>query len=398
MGHVMSKPDIIVVGAGVFGLTAALSLAERGHQVQVLDPGPIPHPLASSTDISKVVRSDYGPDRQYARLAELARAGWKVWNESLFERELYHEVGVLLLSAKPMAPGSFEYESFQVMSGFRQDLMRLNADQIASLFQMWRKSGYVDGYLNPGAGYVESGNVVAALAQRASKLGIRLEQGVKVVKINQKAGRVGNLLDEAGNSYEAERVLVAAGAWTPGLVPSLKDKMKIVGQPVFHLSPAHPEPFEARQFPVFTADVSETGWYGFPYHPHERVVKLGNHGAGTLIHPDNGDRVVSNGVRNELRRFLSRRLPALADARTVYTRLCLYCDTIDEHFWIGEEPDVSGLFVAAGGSGHGFKFAPVLGGLIADAVERIENPELTRFGWREFRVNAAGEEAARFHG
>jgi glycine/D-amino acid oxidase-like deaminating enzyme len=74
----------IVVGAGVFGLSAALELRARGFGVTLLDPGPIPHPLAASTDISKVVRIEYGADALYSQLAEEAREGWLAWNRDLF--------------------------------------------------------------------------------------------------------------------------------------------------------------------------------------------------------------------------------------------------------------------------------------------------------------------------
>ncbi|MEZ4518282.1 MAG: FAD-dependent oxidoreductase [Chloroflexota bacterium] len=99
-----------------------------------------------------------------------------------------------------------------------------------------------------------------------------------------------------------------------------------------------------------------------------------------------------------LRTFLENTFPALVDAPIVYTRRCLYCDTRDEHFWIDRHPEVEGLTVATGGSGHGFKFAPVLGDLIADAAESLPNPWLEKFRWRDLSDRAGGEEAARFHG
>src|SRR6185437_9008873 len=85
---------VAVVGAGIFGVTAALALRRRGHTVSLFDPGPLPHPLAESTDISKIVRLDYGPDDVYLALMESALEGWRRWNEDLGE-PLFHEVGVL---------------------------------------------------------------------------------------------------------------------------------------------------------------------------------------------------------------------------------------------------------------------------------------------------------------
>ena len=91
----------------------------------------------------------------------------------------------------------------------------------------------------------------------------------------------------------------------------------------------------------------------------------------------------------QFRRFLRESLPALASAPIATTRLCLYCDTFDGSFWIDHHPQRPGLVIAAGDSGHAFKFAPVLGGVIADAVERKSNRFLERYAWRELMAKVA---------
>ena len=121
-------------------------------------------------------------------------------------------------------------------------------------------------------------------------------------------------------------------------------------------------------------------------------MKIGHHGAGRRIDPD-APRLVLPSEVARARKFLRERLPALADARIRGTRLCLYCDTFDGDFWIDHDPRRRGLIVAAGDSGHGFKFAPVLGPLIADIVERAPNPWAGRFRWRARERDA--REAAR---
>ncbi|HEX9659580.1 MAG TPA: FAD-dependent oxidoreductase, partial [Rhodothermales bacterium] len=105
---------ILIVGGGIFGITAAIELNRRGYDVRVVDPGPIPHPLAASTDISKVVRMEYGKDRQYMEMVEHAIPGWRQWNVT-FGAPLYHETGVTMLTREEMRPGGFEYESFQAL-------------------------------------------------------------------------------------------------------------------------------------------------------------------------------------------------------------------------------------------------------------------------------------------
>src|SRR5258705_13234912 len=103
---------VLVLGAGVFGLSAARELALRGHSVRLLDPGPLPHPLAASTDISKLVRMDYGSDDDYTRLAAEALPIWREWNRT-FGETLFHETGLLFVTGAPLEERPFERESFR---------------------------------------------------------------------------------------------------------------------------------------------------------------------------------------------------------------------------------------------------------------------------------------------
>jgi glycine/D-amino acid oxidase-like deaminating enzyme len=389
------KAELLVIGAGVFGLTAAVELKKRGYGVHVLDPGPLPHPLAASTDISKVVRLEYGADEEYLSLAEKARSGWLEWNAA-FGEELYHEVGLTMLTRTPMAPGGLEYESYQRLTKRGYGLQRLNQAEIARRFPVWESSAYVDGYFNPYGGSAESGRVIESLVRLARERSVQISTGTKAGQFVEQGGQVSGVLSESGERFEGDHVLVAAGSWTQTLVPELKAVMHSVGQPIFHLRPANPELFSPPEFTVFSADVSSTGWYGFPLHPREGVIKIAGHGAGKQMHPESGERVVSEEDEMRLREFLATSLPALAEAPIVKTRLCLYCDTLDEHFWIARHPARRGLTVAAGGSGHAFKFAPVLGSIIADAVEAKPNPILAKFAWRTLPRDTIGQEATRY--
>ena len=379
--------QVAIAGGGIFGATGALELARRGHRVTLVDPGPLPHPLAESTDISKVVRLDYGGDVEYTLLAERALDGWRAWNRS--GDPLFHETGVMFLSRDPMSPGGFEHDSFALLTRRGHRLERLDGAAVARRFPAYRAGSFTDGYFNPQGGWVEASRVVERVLAEAIALGVEVRTGCPA----RAAGDDGSLVLADGTAIEADQVLVAAGAWTPLLCPELAGALRPVGQAVFHLRPDDPRDFAAHRFPVFGADIARTGFYGFPL--TGGVVKIGHHGPGVATEMQSDAREVPAAVEADLRALLADALPGLAAADIVHRRLCVYCDTADEHFWIARSPDRPRLTVATGGSGHAFKFAPVLGGLVADAVLGL--PVSERFRWRPDR-RASGEEAARFRG
>jgi glycine/D-amino acid oxidase-like deaminating enzyme len=392
-----STYDILVIGAGICGVTAALELRARGHSVALIDPGPLPHPLAASTDISKAVRMDYGADEHYMQMGEVAREGWLRWNAE-WDEPLYHEIGMFFLTRAPMAPGGFEYESYQLLLKRGHKPERLSSDDIARRFPAWNSQVYVDGFLDHEGGYAESGRVVETLIRQAERAGVALHPGQEVTGLIEAENRVIGAATRAGNSFHAGQVVLAVGAWTPVLVPEMASVFRPVGHPVFHVKVDNPDWFTPPQFGVFAADIARTGWYGFPLHPRQGVVKIANHGVGLRLHPVHDERVVTQADEQAFRAFLAESFPSIADAPIVYTRRCLYCDTPDEHFWIGGDGWRTGLTIAAGDSGHGFKFAPLWGGWIADAVEGKPNPHLAKFQPRTFGQETAGQEAARYHG
>lgn len=391
----MAAPHIVVVGAGVFGLTAAIELVLRGSDVTLVDPGPIPHPLAESTDISKAVRMDYGKDELYAAEMEIALDGWRAWN-ARWTAPLFHEAGVTYLCRSPMRPGGFEHDSYEVLRRRGHHPERLDSRAIKARFPAWNSELYVDGYYNAEGGYAESGKVISALARDALAGGVTLVEGFRFARLLEHASRVVGIADVSGAEIRADRVVVAAGGWTPYLLPHLAPHLRTVGQPVFHLAPRDVALFSPERFPTFGADIAETGYYGFPANA-QGIVKVANHGPGRAMTPDDA-RTVTRSEEEGLREFLRVTFPLLADAPLAGTRVCVYCDTRDEHFLIAPDPEFRGLIVATGGSGHAFKFAPRLGKWIADAVEGAPNPVRERFRWRPDLPTARGEEAARHRG
>jgi glycine/D-amino acid oxidase-like deaminating enzyme len=390
----MSK--VIVIGAGINGVTAAIELKKRGHGVILVDPGPLPHHLAASTDISKAVRAAYGADEDYTELAERSIKLWRKWNEE-FGIELYHETGVMFVRQREMKLGDFEYETFKMLQRRGRKVERMNSAQLWRRFPAWNPKLFQDGVLELEAGYAESGRAVATLIQRAESIGVELRSNSRFAHLDEHDHRIEGIILHNGERIAGDRVVMAVGAWTPYLLPFTKKFFRASGQPVFHLKPPQPDLFAPERFPVFGADITTTGYYGFPLN-RDGIVKIANHGPGREMSPESPDRAVTSGEEENLRRFLSWAFPALADAPIVYTRVCMYCETHDGNFWIAPDPEREGLVIAAGDCGHGFKFAPVLGEIIADAVEGKPNPILEKFRWRPEVPVGASTDVARFVG
>jgi glycine/D-amino acid oxidase-like deaminating enzyme len=387
---------VIVVGAGINGVTAAIELKKRGHDMILVDPGPLPHPLAASTDISKAVRAAYGADEDYTELAERSIKLWRKWNEE-FGMELYHEVGVMFVRQHEMKQGDFEYESFKTLQRRGHKVERMNSAQLWRRFPAWNPELFRDGVLEIEAGYAESGRAVATLVQRAESIGVELRSSGRFAHLDEHDHRVEGIVLHSGERIAGDRVVMAVGAWTPYLLPFTKKFFRASGQPVFHLKPSRPDLFAPERFPVFGADITATGYYGFPLN-RDGVVKIANHGPGREMSPESPQRTVTSEEEENLRKFLSWAFPKLADAPIVYTRMCMYCETHDGNFWIAPDPEREGLVIAAGDCGHGFKFAPVLGEIIADAVDGKSNPILEKFRWRPKVPAGASVDVARFRG
>src|SRR5438067_7430273 len=313
----MKMQKTVVVGAGINGVVAAIELRKRGHDVVLIDPGPVPHPLAASTDISKAVRAAYGADEDYTALAEQSREIWRQWNVQ-FGVELYHEIGFLFLRQRSMQPGDFEYESFKLLERRGHRIERISSKQLCERYPAWNAQRYPDGFLDLEAGYAESGRVVATLVSRAKSLGVELRENAKFQKLDETGSHVKGILLQNGEKITAAAIVMAVGAWTPYALPFTRKFFRASGQPVFHLKPDKPELFTPERFPIFGADISTTGYYGFPLN-RDGVVKIANHGSGREMSPDSPGRAVTKDEENKMRKFLSRSFPALSDAPIVFT-------------------------------------------------------------------------------
>jgi glycine/D-amino acid oxidase-like deaminating enzyme len=351
---------------------------------------------------------DYGDDEVYMELMEIALERWERFNADLANgEEIYHGDGILLLLHSDLSRTKFANGSFQTLKKRGHTAEELSKEDIQKRFRQWNTAKVTGGYWNPKGGWVESGKVVSIYARLALAIGVKIVRDqMRSLLLDKTESRCRGVIGENNRRYEADCVLVAAGAWTPVLLPHLRPVMWPTGQMVHHFMPPKEESSKwlPPAFPPYLS-VGDTGFYGFPAHyPTDGRVKIGHHGRGiplqTLTAEVIKEALTSNQASSEkaFRKFISEHIPALATAPCVFSRVCLYCDSYDGDFWIDRDQKYEGLFVAAGDSGHGFKFATVFGDIISDVIEDKPNKFRAKFAARDPKTRPALTEAARSQG
>jgi glycine/D-amino acid oxidase-like deaminating enzyme len=232
-----------------------LRLADLGNVL--IDPGPLPHPLAASTDISKAVRRAYGADEDYTALADRSIELWRKWNEE-YSVELYHEVGVMFVRRQEMKPGEFEHESFKILERCGHKIERMNSARFWKRFPAWNPELYRDGVLELEAGYAESGRVVATLIGRAKSLGIELREGSDFATWASDDRVSGIVLDDGQESPPKYVV------WQWGGTPYSRLSQKFRANGRNSVSPETSTPSASSRPFSFSVRHYDDRYYGFP--------------------------------------------------------------------------------------------------------------------------------------
>jgi sarcosine oxidase len=331
---------VAVIGAGVMGLATALELSARGHRVRIHERDVVGNELASSSDRSKVFRFAY-PDPFYADLGRRALPLWREL-EGRAGEPLLEQCGVLYLDAD----GSDARRVDEALATIGAPHELLDAGGIERRFPAFRLPRGTLGVWDPSGGFVRADRVVAALARLARAAGVEIRERDPVRR-------------EA--LPDADGVVLAAGPWSRGLFADLPLRTSV--QETVYAQPLDVAALAPARFPVFIE--ARSGFYGFPVHA-DGAVKLALHRRGAAHPPLERQSEASPAFIEACREFWSAFVPALADARIVRSRLCVYNDTPDEDFLIGSHP--SGVMLCTGFSGHGFKFAPLVGRLCAQLL------------------------------
>ena len=383
--------NIGVVGAGIFGLAAAIELQARGHAVTVYEQGTVPYGKASSTDVSKAIRRTWyaGDNETYVELAERAAIKWRQWESEAVglgpAPAFYHQVGALHI-LEDLTPGTSMHESIKFLNGRGARVEVLSSRQARTRFPQFRIGPDEVCVYDPWAGYLESGRAVSHLAKLARREGVRIVEETPVISVGEGPSGADVVVDSGPEMFD--RVVVSVGVWVGRLLPEVGRHIRVTHQQMVLIEPQDQAMFAHGAMPVWSVDPDVQGWYGFPL-LREGYVKVSKEPVGDTVDPDM-DRGGTPEFAELTKEFLRERIPAMAEGRVVEGRSCLYANTPDDHLLVDWAPGYSRVLVAGGGSGHGFKFGGSIGEVIADAVEEKHNPlgELFRIGDR-FGASAA---------
>ncbi|KAG9098070.1 hypothetical protein FS749_004744 [Ceratobasidium sp. UAMH 11750] len=411
-----TQPSVLILGAGCFGLSTAYELLTRGYRdVTIIDRAPeLPAPDAASTDLNKVVRSAYRKNA-YTRLARESIREWKTgdWDGA------YHESGILVCGGPTGTPYTRAAQENDLAAGCRVTLLPTVQD-IKQVFPPSVTIGEIakaqgpdstiaknSCYLNSDGGWVGATTAMTALLRRVKAYqgrGVNILTGRRVAGLEMDAeGRaVGVKLardegDQGEQVLTANVIVLATGAWSSSLFPDdsvgLTKLMKATGQSVLTVQLTPEEQEQYSKCPAFF-DTS-TGLYTMPP-TASGLLKWGLHHTGALSsHPVSTPRTglahsntapldpnakigvdgagapcaVPKSTIAPMRDAMRKLYPGIADRDVTSSRICWYADTIDEDWIIDYHPVHPRLLLATGGSGHAFKFLPVLGRVVVDRLE-----------------------------
>jgi sarcosine oxidase len=371
--------DVVVLGLGGMGSAAAAHLARRGANVVGIEQFTPGHDRGSSHGDSRVIRQAYFEDPSYV---PLLRHAYDLWDD--LERDdpgIFRLTGGLMLG-RPDA----EVVAGSLASAREHGLPHevLDAAEIRRRFPNFNPHDDEVGLYEANSGYVRPERAVLEHVRRAVAAGadLRFEERA----LSWEADESGVRVTTTRGTVEAERLVVTPGSWAPSVLADLGVPLTVTRQLVCWFRPSGDlATYEPGRHPIFVWERPNLHPYGFPRLDADDCVKVGLHHHGGETDPDQLDRTIHDDEVAEMAAALGDLLPTLPGT-FVRAVVCMYTTTPDQHFVIGLHPEHPNVAVAAGFSGHGFKFVPVVGEVMADlALEGSTRQPIGLFEPTRFR-------------
>jgi sarcosine oxidase len=378
--------DVIVLGLGAMGSAAATWLAEKGLRVLAFDAFTPPHNSGSSHGLSRIYRQAYWEDPRYVHLLLRARELW-----SKLERDsgvpLLHITGALMIGPPE---GQLVSRSAESARQFHLPHDILSAADLRRRWPAFHVSDDTVALFEHQAGYLVPELCIEQQLRQAVRHGAQLHFNEPILDFT--ATPSGVTVSTARGSFTAAHLVVTAGPWAPQLLEEAQLPLRVTRQVIFWFEPTGSlDQFRENRFPIYLweTELGERMLYGFPLTgPDSDGVKVALHGSDETGTPESIDRNIRPDDEQRIRQRLATTLPALS-GRLVRAETCLYTMTPDEHFLIGPHPHQPNVTLALGFSGHGFKFAPVIGEVIGQlATEGKTTHDIAMFSPTRFNLSS----------
>jgi sarcosine oxidase len=359
--------DIIVLGVGSMGSSTCYYLAKQGIKVLGLEQFDIPHELGSHAGQSRIIRKAYFEHSDYVPLLERAYRNWKHL-EKITGTKVYFQTGLLYCGQPDNIMIKGVHES---ADKYNIKLYALSDKEMKTRYPRLKIPATYEKLFEPGAGFLTPERAILLYTEQAIQHGAVIKTKVKVLEWKKIKGNI-HVKTSAGD-FSAKKLIITAGPWAGKMIPVLKKKLLITRQMIAWVIPNKPSLFELGKFPcwMITDDQRPGAYYGFPMLPVGKFnspigLKLAHHYPGKVTDPDAVNRTPSKEDEADLIEILNKFFPGTYSS-TLVMKTCMYTNTPDENFILdflhGYDKDV---MIATGFSGHGFKFASVVGEIMCD--------------------------------
>lgn len=373
------KYETIVIGLGAMGSAALCQLAQRGKRVLGIEQFGMVHDMGSYHGVTRIIRLAYHEHPSYVPLVRRSIELWRDLERASGE-QVFHVTGTLDAAA-PDHPGY----TGALRSCAEHDLPHevLTSAEVTRRFPGYRLPAETMAVFQRDGGFLHSERCVALFTEQAQRHGAAVHTNERLLEWRPCANGV-RVRTERGE-YESETLVITAGAWASKLLPSLGLPAVPERQALIWMEPLRPELFTPEAFPVFSLTIEGAHYYGTPVFGAPGF-KLGrsNH-LREQVDPDHIDREPNARDEAVLRGLAEKYFPDAAGA-TLAMKVCMFTNSPDEHFIIDRLPDAPQVAVAAGFSGHGFKFASVIGEILAElALDGATRHEVGMFRLARFK-------------
>ncbi|MFU8815256.1 MAG: N-methyl-L-tryptophan oxidase [Pseudomonadales bacterium] len=369
----MASYDVIVVGLGAMGAAALHHLALRGVKALGIEQFGIPHGQGSSGGDTRLIRKAYFEHPDYVPLLARAYEHWRALQRELGEQLLF-ETGTLYLGR---ADGEVVAGSRRAAAEHGLALEQIDARTLAAEFPQFRCPDDYQALFEPEAGFLLCEQAIRAHVEAALARGAALIAGERVLSWRAQPGAVEVVT--RNQRHSAAALVFAAGSWSGPLLTELGIDLRVTRQPLFWVQPADPASYALGRFPCWAVQRPDQPglFYGFPGLPARLTPQLGaklaHHAAGEPVGADEPRRAADRQELETLLAALAPFVPGLTGAMTG-SRVCMYTMSADGHFIVDVHPQHRNVAFGCGFSGHGFKFASVMGEALADLATTGTSP------------------------